>query len=83
MAIVAMSLTSCEKNTPKGDGQKKGPNDGENDIEVTTHNSLSWLQGCIVSVDENGEIFRRIYGKPDKQFGTYKMDVQISYRLHS
>jgi hypothetical protein len=64
LAVVAMPFVSCENNTEKGDGQKKGPNDGADDIEVTTHNSLSWLQGCIVSVDENGEIFRRTYGKP-------------------
>jgi hypothetical protein len=43
LAVVAMPFVSCENNTEKGDGQKKGPNDGADDIEVTTHNSLSWL----------------------------------------
>ena len=26
---------------------------------------------------------RRFYGKPDKQFGTYEMDVQVPHSVHS
>ena len=62
MAVAAMPLTSCEK-----DPQKDEEHDSKSDsdlTEVTAYNSLSWLQGALVVVNEKGEIIRRVYGEP-------------------
>ena len=65
MVIAVMPLTSCNKNDEPKDNeeQKHDPNSDSDVIEVTGHDALSWLQGCLVVVDEKGEILRRVYGK--------------------
>lgn len=56
MAVAAMPLTSCEKESQDEEQVE------ELRIPVTTYDALSWLQGSLVVVDENGDILRRIYG---------------------
>ena len=63
MAVVAMPLTSCEKDPQKEDGQHDPKSDSDL-TEITAYNSLTWMQGSLVVVNKNGEIVRRIYGEP-------------------
>ena len=56
MAVAVMPLTSCEKESQDEEQVE------ELRIPVTTYDALSWLQGSLVVVDENGDIFRRVYG---------------------
>ena len=66
MAIVA-PLTSCsnDDDEPKpNEEQEHDPTSDEDQIEVTGYDALAWLQGSLVVVDENGEVVRRVYGKP-------------------
>jgi hypothetical protein len=56
LAAAAMPLTSCEKD-PQEEQQE------EIRIPLTSYDGLSYLQGSLVVVDENGELFRRVYGK--------------------
>ena len=66
MVIAVMPLTSCNKNDEPKDNeeQKHDPKSDSDLIEITAYNSLSWLQGAIVIVDEKGEVVRRVYGEP-------------------
>ena len=65
MAVAAMPLTSCEKDPQKEDEyQKPGEDYMEETRPVTAYNGLSWLQRNLVVVDADGEIIRRVYGKP-------------------
>ena len=66
MAIVAMPLTSCDKDDePKpNDERQHDPTSDDDQVAITAYDALEWLQGCLVLVDENGEIVRRVYGKP-------------------
>ena len=56
MAVAAMPLTSCEKESQDEEQVE------EIRLPITTYDALSWLQGSLVVVDENGDIFRRVYG---------------------
>ena len=56
MAVAAMPLTSCEKENQEEEQQE------EIRIPITSYNGLEWLQGSLVVVDENGNLFRRVYG---------------------
>ena len=63
MAIGVMPLTSCDKN----DEPQNEPQQGEqhpDQSEVTAFDALEWLQGSLVVVGSDGEVLRRIYGKP-------------------
>ena len=68
MAIVVLPLTSCEKNEePQKESVVEGQHDPKSDddqVAVAAYNSLSWLQGSIVVVNNSGEVIRRVYGKP-------------------
>lgn len=67
MAIIVMPLVSCEKEKEdkfQEEERMHDPYSDEDLIPVTDYNSLSWFQGSLVVLDENGEVFRRIYGKP-------------------
>ena len=57
MAAAAMPLTSCEKENQEEEQQE------EIRIPITSYDGLSYLQGSLVVVDENGDLFRRVYGK--------------------
>ena len=57
MAVVVASLTSCEK------GENLQPEDSKVEDQLT-FDALEWLQGSLVVVDANGEVLRRVYGKP-------------------
>ena len=59
MALAVMPLTSCDND----DEPKVEERVEELRLPVTTYDALSWLQGCLVVVDENGDVFRRVYGK--------------------
>ena len=66
MAIVA-PLTSCsnDDDEPKpNEKEQHNPESDDDQVAVTAYDALSWLQGSLVMVDENGEIIRRVYGKP-------------------
>ena len=58
MAVAVMPLTSCEKDNQT----EHDPNSDADQTEITAYDALSWLQGSLVVVDENGDLFRRIYG---------------------
>ena len=70
MAIVAMPLTSCDKDDePVIDNgeegyQKPGPDYQEETRPVTAYDGLSWLQSNLVEVDDNNNVISRVYGKP-------------------
>jgi len=66
MAIVAMPLISCDKDDePKpNDERQHDPTSDDDQVAITAYDALEWLQGCLVLVDKNGEIVRRVYGKP-------------------
>ncbi len=64
MAVVAMPLTSCEKDPQKEEEGQHDPKSDSDLTEVTAYNSLSWLQGALVVVNEKGEVVRRVYGEP-------------------
>ena len=70
MAIVAMPLTSCDKDDEpviengEEEYQKPGPDYQEETRPVTAYDGLSWLQRNLVVVDADGEVLRRVYGKP-------------------
>ena len=64
MAVAAMPLTSCEKDPQKEEDAQHDPKSDSDLTEVTAYNSLSWLQGALVVVNEKGEIVRRVYGEP-------------------
>ena len=66
LACVAMPLTSCDNDEP-GNGEQEGQHDPASDSDqtaVTGYDGLEYMQSCIVVVDDNDEIVRRIYGKP-------------------
>jgi len=70
MAIVAMPLTSCDKDDEpvidngEEEYQKPGPDYQEETRPVTAYDGLSWLQSNLVEVDDNNNVIRRVYGKP-------------------
>ena len=67
MAIAVMSLTSCDNENdpqPQPEEEQHDPKSDSDLTEITAYNSLSWLQGSLVVVDENGEVIRRVYGEP-------------------
>ena len=65
MAVAAMPLTSCEKDLQKEDEyQKPGEDYVEETRPVSAYDGLSWLQRNLVVVDADGEVIRRVYGKP-------------------
>ena len=68
MAIGVMPLTSCDKeNEPQNEPEQEDQHDPTSDsdqVKVTGYDALSWLQGALVVVDEQGEVVRRVYGKP-------------------
>ena len=67
MAIVAMPLTSCDKEDepqPEEEYQKPGPDYQEETRPVSAYDGLSWLQSNLVEVDDNNNVIRRVYGKP-------------------
>ena len=57
MVAAAIPLTSCEKENQEEEQQE------EIRMPITSYNGLEWLQGSLVVVDENGNLFRRVYGK--------------------
>ena len=64
MAVAVMPLTSCEKDPQKEEEGQHNAKADDDQTEITAYNSLSWLQGAIVIVNKNGEVVRRVYGKP-------------------
>ena len=68
MAIGVMPLTSCDKeNEPQNEPEQEDQHDPTSDsdqVKVTGYDALSWLQGALVVVNEQGEVVRRVYGKP-------------------
>ena len=63
---MAMPFTACDDddNTGNKTEQQHNPYSDEDQTEITAYDALEWLQSSIVIVDENGEVVRRIYGKP-------------------
>ena len=64
MAVAAMPLTSCEKDPQKEEEGQHNAKADDDQTEITAYNSLSWLQGALVVVNEKGEVVRRVYGEP-------------------
>ena len=64
LACVAMPLTSCEDEPQNETEEQHDPISDEDQTAITGYDALEYLQSCIVIVDENDEVVRRIYGKP-------------------
>ena len=70
MAITVMPLTSCsnDDDEPKpNENEEESQHDATSDADQVAYgafDALDWLQGSLVMVDENGEMIRRVYGKP-------------------
>lgn len=64
IALAVMPLTSCDKDPQEDIDEQHDPESDSDQIQITAYDALSWLQGNIVVVDGNGEIIRRICGKP-------------------
>ena len=65
MAIAAMPLTSCQKDEGP-QKEEQGQHDPASDADqtpITAFDALSWLQGSLVVVNDNGEVIRRVYGE--------------------
>ena len=69
MSIAAVPLTSCDDDDePNPENEQQSGSDSDTDQEaVTAYDALEWLQGCLVVVDEKGEVFRRVRGKALEQ----------------
>ena len=63
MAVAAMPLTSCNKDPQTEEVKKHDSKSDEDQIKATTYDALSWLQGCLVVVDKNDNVVRRVYGE--------------------
>ncbi len=65
MAIVA-PLTSCsnDDDEPKPVVGQHDPTSDDDQKPIEAYDALEWLQGSLVLVDKNGEVVRRVYGKP-------------------
>ena len=68
MAIMAMPLTSCSNDDdevkPNEEERLHDPTSDADQTPVRAFDALDWLQGSLVTVDENGEMVNRVYGKP-------------------
>ena len=66
MAIVTMPMTSCsnDDDEPKPEVGQHDPSSDADQTPVTSYDGLALLQGSLVLVDENGEVVRRVNGKP-------------------
>ena len=66
LACVASPLTSCNEDEPQNETEEveHNPNSDDDQSEITGFDGLTYLQSGIVVVDENGEVVRRVYGKP-------------------
>ena len=66
MAITVMPLTSCSNDDDElvieNGGEGLNPDDYR--IKITGYDALEYLQENIAVVNEEGEVLRRIYGKP-------------------
>ena len=66
VAIAAVPLTSCDddEDAPEVKLDQHDPDSDADMVEMTGYDALEWLQSCIAVVDKNGEVLRRVYGKP-------------------
>ena len=65
MAVVVLPLTSCDKDDePVIENGDEELNRDEYRITITGYDALEYLQENIAVVDEEGEVLRRVYGKP-------------------
>ena len=66
MVVTVIPLTSCDKDdAPKpNDERQHDPTSDDDQVAIAAYDALEWLQGCLVLVDKDGEIVRRVYGKP-------------------
>ena len=64
IAIAAMPLTSCDEDEPIVEVDQHDPDSDADMVDMTGYDALEWLQSCIAVVNENGEVLRRVYGKP-------------------
>ena len=64
LACVAMPLTSCEDEPQNETEEQHDPISDEDQTAIAGYDALEYLQSCIVVVDKNGDVERRVYGKP-------------------
>jgi hypothetical protein len=67
MAFALMPLTSCgNDDEPKAEEEEEqhDPMSDDDQAPDATFDALKWLQRSILVEDENGEVFRRVCGKP-------------------
>ena len=79
LAVLAMPLTSCEKDPQKPDEEKQhDPKSDEDQIELTGYDGLEYFQNSIVVLDENGKPVRRVYGEMLDPSDTTILSVCVS-----
>ena len=79
LAVVAMPLTSCEKDPQKPREEKShDPQSDEDQVEITGYDGLEYLQNSIVVLDENGKPARRVYGEMLDPSDTTILSVCVS-----
>jgi hypothetical protein len=81
MAFIAMPLTSCDNDdddVTKPVIDQHDPTSDADQVPVTGYDALEWLQSCIVVVDENSEVVRRIYGKPLDESQPTVLSISVS-----
>ena len=81
LVIVAMPLTSCDNdddNIENNLPDQHDPTSDDDQVAVTGYDALEWLQSCIAVVDENGEVVRRIYGKPLDESQPTVLSISVS-----
>ena len=61
-ALAAVAFSACEKENKEV--QQHDPVADDDQTEITEYDGLEWLQGCLVVVDENNVIVRRVFGEP-------------------
>ena len=65
MAVAVLPLTSCDKDDePVIENGDEELNRDDYRITITGYDALEYLQENIAVVDEEGEVLRRVYGKP-------------------
>ena len=79
LAVVAMPLTSCEKDPQKsGEEKSHDPQSDEDQVEITGYDGLEYLQNSIVVLDESGKPVRRVYGEMLDPSDTTILSVCVS-----
>ena len=77
-AIVAMPLTSCEKDQKGEEQGQHDPSSDEDQIVIAGYDGLEWFQNSIVVVDKKGKPERRVIGEMLDPSDTTILSVRVN-----